>query len=333
MKRLSTIAAIAAILATASCTNRIPARPDVELLFNQLDIEGIERTHNMQGLAISGDYMFTLRNTGICVVIDLSTEKLVAEFPLGSHGKNNHSNVAFFGRDKYDESDIFPLLYVSQCRQKPVTELNHDGLDTLVRLCFAERILTDSLSRPCGSELVQVINYEPENWNSRLWAGDVKNPGRVFCYGNIVGNEAEGNRIIINEFKLPEFSKDKFIVRLSDADIIETVYADEAFPESARGPQNTILQGAFVYDGVLFLPTGTGSMKHPSELFFIDLNKRDKNGKPSRYGYYDYTDVIACEMEDIDLWNGKLVCVTNSRGDVNPVYAFNFKQFKTVKRK
>lgn len=325
--------ALAVILSALSCSGNIPARPDVELLFNQHDITGLPDDWDVQGTAVSGDYLFSLRDTGRCVVTNLAGKKFIADFHLGSYHVNNHANSAFFGTARYDKGDKFPLLYVSQCTQSPITGTGTAALDTLVRLCFVERIICDEAGEPCGSELVQVINFEPSAWNSRIWAFDSCNPQWMYCYGNTVGNKAEGNRFIIQKLPLPEFSKDQFIVHMDETDVIETVYADEVLPEGARGPQNTILQGAVVVDGIMFIPVGTGSGTNPSELFYLDLNRRYRDGKPFRYGYYDYTDMIPWEMEDMDVWQDKLVCTTNDDARLLPVYAFDLKKFKCISRK
>lgn len=330
--RLS-IPVTAFILIAVSCSDRIPKRPYVDLLFNQREVVTSSDLCDVQGTAIFGDYLFSLRNTGRCVVTNLAEERFISEFALGSNGKRNHANAGFFGKDYYEEGDSFPLLYVSHCTQSPVTEIGLPALDSLVRLCFVERILCDEAGEPCGAELVQVINYEPSAWNSRIWAHDSKNPQWMYCYGNTKGNKVEGNRFIIQKLPLPAFSKDNFIVRMDDSDVIETIYADEVMQEGSRGPQHTILQGAVVVDGIMYIPVGGGSAKNPSELFYIDLNARDKSGKPYRYGYYDYTDVVPCEMEDMDVWRDKLVCTTNDKADLRPVYAFDLKKFKCFLRR
>lgn len=314
MRRILAIMIAAATLVTAC--NR-PGRPSPQLLFSLSDFPELEHTKNMQGGAVFDDYLFSMQDKGWCNVFDLRTRKPIAQFPLASAGKNNHANVAFFGPDKYDSSDRYPLLYLSQCREKPVEEIGLAETDSLCRLLFVERILTDETGVPFGSELVQLIHYQPKEWNSRLWIADSRHANRIYCYGNTVGNEAEGNHIVVKEFDFPNFSSDKFLISLTDEDVLRSFNFDELLPEGVRGPQNAIIQGAALLDGVLFLPCGTGSEKHPNELFYAGLD----NGK---YGWFDFTDVMPYEPEDLDLWEDFLICPSNTDA-AGKVFSFPYR--------
>ena len=307
-------------------------RPEPKFLFNQRGIETLSCKAAVQGTAIWKNYLFSMRDTGHCVVIDLKTHKLVAEFPLASAGVQNHANDAFFAEQRYSPEDKFPLLYVSQCKSQPVVEIDRKEIAGKSRLLFVERVKTDAKGNPCGTELVQVIEYEPQEWNSRLWAHDSKDPDFMWCYGNILGNAKPGNRIVVKKFKMPVFNPDMFLVTLNDADAVQTLYFDEAFPAGARGPQDNILQGAIVYDGVMYLPVGVGEPDYPSEIFCVDTRHLDSDGKPYLYGAWNYNDVIPCEMEDMDVWKGQLICTTNSHGRVRPVYAFPIKKMQLKSR-
>lgn len=302
------------------------AQPKPKVEFDQATLETeIGKERSVQGTAIHGDFLFSLRDRGSCVVTDLKHKTLVSEFRLSVYHKENHANDAFFGPDKYDPSDIFPLLYVSQCKGKPAPAGNIAALDTLDRLCYVERILTDNTGKPVGTQLVQILAFAPSEWNSRLWMQDSTDPDHVWIYGNIKGNEVPGNRIVFEKLKFPRFDKNTFLVKLSDEAILEKFYVDETLPQGARGPQNNIIQGACIHNGILFMPVGTGSAKHPSELFVVDLEAR----KGVRL---DYTEEIPVEMEDMDIWGKRIVCTTNSRTEGRKVYTFPLaKLSKTVK--
>ena len=307
---------ILALAVLAACSSG-PRRPDPQLMFSLEDFPELEHVKNMQGGAVYGNLLFSLQDKGWCNVFDLRTCKPVADFPLASAGKNNHANIAFFGPEKYDSQDRFPLLYVSQCMSKPVTEIGLEQTDSLSRLLFVERILADESGEPFGSELVQLIRYEPKEWNSRLWVADSGHADRIWCYGNTVGNEKPGNHIVLKAFEFPRFSADRFLVSLSDDEVLQELNFEDLLPEGARGPQNAIIQGAFLKDGVLFLPCGAGSEVHPNELFYAGLT----NGK---YGYFDFTDVMPYEPEDFDIWEDKLICPANADG-AGKVFSFPYK--------
>ena len=123
----------------------------------------------------------------------------------------------------------------------------------------------------------------------------------------------------MQKFDFPEFSADKFLIKLTDEDVLEETYFDALLPEGHRGPQDAILQGAFLLDGVLFLPCGVGSEKHPSEIFYARLDG-------SRYGWFDYTDVVPWEPEDLDIWADRLICPCNT-DSAGVVYSFPYKPF------
>jgi len=309
-------------------------RPEPVLLFNQKGIETQTLKTSVQGTAIFGDYLFSMRDKGNCVVINIADKSLVSEFALASAGEMNHANDAFFSDQYYDSSDRFPLLYVSQCKNEPVAELNRPECAALSRLLFVERVICDREGKPTHTELVQVISYQPEKWNSRLFVFDSTTPDRLYCYGNTVGNCEPGNRIIVETLPMPKLDRSRLLVTIDPEACVNRFYVDEALPEGHRGPQNNILQGGYAYKGLLFLPVGVGTAEHPSELFGIDLVNRDSAGKPCRYFYADYNDIIPCEMEDVDLWKGKwLICTTNSHGRVRPVFSFPINKFKFLQRK
>lgn len=306
MKKLILSACFMALV--FGCARIIP-RPSPEFMFSFRDFPETAHIHNVQGCAIDQGYFFSLEDKGWCNVFDLRVNEPVAHFPLGSYGKQNHANIAFFGPYRYDSSDKFPLLYVSQCKSKLVKEIGLPETDSLSRLLFVERLLTDESGIPFGSELVQLVHYDPVQWNSRLWVYDPEVPSEIWCYGNTIGNCEKGNHIVLKKFQFPEFSPDKFLVELRDSNVVEELNFDDLLPEGARGPQNAVLQGAFIRDGILFLPCGVGSEEHPSELFFAGLPGTRHYGK---YRAFDYTDVMPCEPEDLDIWDGWLYCPCNT---------------------
>lgn len=284
-------------------------------LFKIKDLNPIQATGAYQGMAIHGDYMFSLRNKGFCVVINIKDSCIISEFKLGSYCDNNHANVAAFGNEYYSKEDKFPLLYVSQCHSTPIK-----GCEGTKHLCLVERIICEN-DKPIGSELVQVINFD--NAKGRLWTIESGNAKWLYCYGNTIRNEAPGNRLYVNKFKMPKLDKNRFMITLTQKDIVDSLYYDELVPEGRRGIQNAILQGACVRKGILYFPCGFGSPEHPSELFIIDMKKR-------KAGYYNYQDEITAEFEDCDFYKEDLIIGCNGKG--GPVYSIPLKKLKTKKQ-
>ena len=97
------------------------------------DLQGVQK-QSYQGMAIYGDYLVSLQNTGQATIYRFQNDKLqpVRQFPLASHTAENHANVAFFGTERYHKSDQFPLLYVSQCSKQLYRGMKD--------VCFVERI-------------------------------------------------------------------------------------------------------------------------------------------------------------------------------------------------
>lgn len=119
---------------------------------------------NVQGMAIHGDLMFEANKFGLVHVYDLSASDpgaLVATFKLGSYHDdannkdyNNHSNQMMFGPYKFNESDPFPLLYVTTGNSG-----NHDKNGAYIAKCAIERISYDPANNKWSSETVQIIEF------------------------------------------------------------------------------------------------------------------------------------------------------------------------------
>ena len=65
----------------------------------------------VQGFAINGNYGFSLRDKGMCVVLDLKNNAFVNAFTIDEL-KKAHCNNAGFGKEKYSKESQFPLLYI-----------------------------------------------------------------------------------------------------------------------------------------------------------------------------------------------------------------------------
>lgn len=329
MRKLYTLFfAFAGQLILLSGCGRGPVRPEpsLELIIN--DFENLQYRWNVQGCAVHGDYFFSLHDKGACVVVDLGKKELVSQFRLASAGANNHANTAFFGQQKYAPEDLFPLLYVSQCKSEPVGVTGHPETDSLSRLCFVERVLSDEAGVPCGTQLVQVICPVLDEYTSSLWISDPYDPDHIWCFGNTTGNRRKDNHIVLRRFDFPRFDPDRFLVTLTESDVQERFALDECLPAGARGPQDCTLQGGCIRDGIFYMPVGSGK-KYPAELFCFDLDPKYRDGKHFRYAHFDYTDVAPYELEDADVWGDRLVIhVNNMYGRDNRILSFSLRDLR-----
>jgi len=270
------------------------------LYFKIPELGDLKTKEAYQGMAIHGDYMFSLHNTGICTVIDLKSRKLISEFNLACYGKTNHANVASFGNEFFKPEDEFPLLYVSQVWKEKVNGMKD--------VCYVERVTKNS------SELVQTINYTDEKGTfgyALQWVVDVKN-GYLYGFGNTIKNAVEGNKHRITKFKLPKLKDSDInkIVTLTEADVLETYTLEDYY----NGNEKLLIgQGLSIYNGKLFMPTGFGNATYPASLWIVDLDTR----KVSHVLDLSY---IHHEPEDCDFYQGTLLMQCNGGN----VYKFAF---------
>lgn len=273
---------------------------DESLYFRIPELGALKTEEAYQGMAIYGDMMFSLHNTGICTVIDLKNKKLLSEFSLASFGKTNHANVASFGKEFYSPEDEFPLLYVSQVWKERV----HNMKD----VCYVERITKNS------SELVQTINYKDEKGTfgyALQWVVDVKN-GYLYGFGNTIKNAVEGNKHRVTKFKLPKLSDgdSNKLVTLTEDDVIETYTLEDYY----NGSEKLLIgQGLTIFNGKLFMPTGLGNATYPASIWIVDLDSR-------RVSNVIDLSYIKKEPEDCDLYQGSLIIQCNGGN----VYKFTF---------
>ena len=259
-------------------------------------LEGVPG-QSYQGMAVWGDYMVSLQNTGHATIYRLNNGRLekLRQFPLASHMPENHANVASFGVERYHKSDYFPLLYVSQCSKQ-----RHNGMKDV---CFVERItLTDPPT------LVQTIVLDDTHGlfgYALQWTIDSKRK-LLIGYGNTVENMGRGNRWRIVTFPLPKLS-DGSVVHLHPLNVIEN-YCIQDYDQ--RFPSNHIGQGACVKGDQMFIPVGVGTEQQPSILYVWNLKTKRLDN------IVNYQSQVPYEFEDCEPYRRSLIMQTNGGGVV-----------------
>lgn len=258
------------------------------------DLQGVPK-QSYQGMAIWGDYLVSLQNTGYATIYRLCPDSLqkLCQFPLASQMKENHANVAFFGTERYDKKDDFPLLYVSQCSKQ-----RYNGMKDV---CLVERI---SLTAP--PELVQTIVLDDDEGQfgyALQWMIDRKR-GLLIGYGNTVENMGKGNRWRTMIFPMPKLS-DGAIVHLHPKDALDNYCIQDL---DSRFPSNHIGQGACVIKDQMFIPVGLGTEKHPSILYVWNLRKKQLDH------ILNFQQQVPHEFEDCDPHGRDLIMQTNGGG-------------------
>jgi len=258
------------------------------------DLRGFPK-QSYQGMAIHGDYLVSLQNTGLATIYRLHEDslELLRQFPLASQTKENHANVAFFGTERYDKGDELPLLYVSQCSKQRYKDMKD--------VCFVERISLTEAPR-----LVQTIVLDDDEGlfgYALQWMIDRKR-GHLIGYGNTVENMGKGNRWRTMIFKMPKLS-DGPVVHLNPKDALDNYCIQEL---DSRFPSNHIGQGACVIKDQMFIPIGLGTEQHPSILYVWNLKKKHLDH------ILDFQQQVPHEFEDCEPYHRDLIMQTNGGG-------------------
>ena len=138
-----------------------PSKSELVYDYDNVLPEDIQLKGAPQGFAISGRYGFSLRNRGMCIVLDMKKNEYVNSFML--EGNTSHCNSAGFGKEKYSKDSMFPLLYVCECLGQ--------------KSCYVTDITTE------GSKIVQRLFYDSDEFKIAMdWIVDAEN-GFIYVYG------------------------------------------------------------------------------------------------------------------------------------------------------
>jgi hypothetical protein len=251
--------------------------------------EGSETKYEaMQGMAVRGDYVFSLQHSGILTIYKYKGKSLktINQFRIGSANPVNHCNVLCFGTERFKPCDRYPVMYTSQCHRKPFNGMKD--------VCFVERLLPGFK----GSELVQTINFEDTDklfGYALQWVVDCRNK-LLIGYGNTIDNNNPANKHRIIAFRLPKLSEGS-MVTLKNEDILYTYLLEDTYTE----PFMPIGQGLCIRGDLLYMPTGFGTPEKPSILYIWNLAERKME---------QVVDLSLCtesEFEDCDFWRGQML--------------------------
>ena len=259
--------------------------------------------------AIYNGLLFRFDGKGNCNVHDLDNLKsaagesaqVYASFTLDRADEiTPHSNSVCFGRERFDESDEFPLLYTNIYN-------NYDGKggDELWGVCAVYRLMRKGNN--FNSTLVQLIeigfSHDSELWTSHTTGRDKRPFGNFLVdsasdsyYAFVMRDVPHKTRFF--RFDLPSLKDGKYDytynvkkVRLKSSDIIELFDVD----------YSNFLQGACVYDGCIYsVEGGTRNENNPAALKVIDLYSKEivASVKLGDYG-------MDLEPEFIDYYRGE----------------------------
>ena len=195
----------------------------------------------VQGFAIHKNYGFSIRNRGMCVILDMKKGEYVNSFML--EGNKSHCNNAGFGKEKYSKGSQFPLLYITECMGK--------------RCCYVTDITLE------GSKIVQKIFYDADEFKVAMdWVVDAEN-GYIWIYGG----KHFGTKYLK---KLP-------LPKLSDSDENgEVHYTKEDVLQEIVIEGLAVAQGSKIKNGKAYLPDGCS--REGNKLHVINLKTGQKEG-------------------------------------------------------
>ena len=254
---------------------------------------------SVQSAAISGKYLFVVKNKLASVTLfDMETMSIIYTLEPGlSVGDEVHCNQAQFGKYKYDEDDLFPLLYV-------VAQNNAQGRCAW----YGYRIiptLTDGVITSFAISLVQTI-YLPvmtdDNClgNANL-AVDLPNDC-IWAYSR--NNRAEADNYLrakFTKFAIPALYDGSDLiseVTLSDADILDSFDADWSMQYA---------QGGFIHRGRLYFGQGAPSYG------FVYMRVVDLYAQRKQVSFFDLlNDGVSAEPEGMFTYDGRIWIHANS---------------------
>lgn len=263
-------------------------------------------TASFQGLAIWNDIWIQLFNGGMWAMYDMNNPNngtAIASGSLGSAGTDNHANSLTFGK-KYDNSDPFPLLYVTGW----IDDIETGGTGSC---CYVERLVSDG-NDGYTSSLLQTIDIDYTDFASKgfkvpypylNFLCDVDN-GYLYTFSakyRTNGSQSQydnENRYYITRFKIPDLSNNSV-----------TLTADDVLVQWELPYDVDFTQGGTIFNNQMFCLFGDGNdTTHKNALRVYDLLEGCEVSK------VDLSQTIwkAREPEDVHVYQGYLYSLTQN---------------------
>ena len=224
----------------------LPKSYQYSTLFKLSDLGSYSRTVASQGMDIYQDrYLFQGNNPNAAAeenynniyIVDLKTMSILGGF---EYIKNSHLNTINCG-NKYDESDTYPLLYISECY------FNHK--------CDVIRISNDLSSYQSVQSIAYVGQQYMQGFTAYDWTIDIDNLF-IYAFGTYNGFTQ------ILKFALPQLSNSD--VNFDDSDVLDVIEFSGAY----------IYQGAKVINNQMYIPFGYGNTQYPAFIKVVDLDRK-----------------------------------------------------------
>lgn len=255
--------------------------------------------HTHQSAASYGNYaVFITENHTNFFFYNLREKKEIYNLPMQSGslldyrgGVLYHCNQSSFGPDKYDETDPFPLLYVSQRARE---DLRH-----FVEVFRIHGLWNDSKQEytSFSAELIQTIYFPPMTSDNSLGNVNVvidTLSRQMYTYSRNNNSGQENSGICkISRFDLPDTNTPK--VYLQDSDIKSSFYINSYASN---------MQGGCIQDGILYI--GRGS--HPAGYIYLYVINLELETEVARIDLMDHQQYW--EPEGCFFYNGYVMLST-----------------------
>lgn len=247
---------------------------------------------SIQGSCVYGNTLFVTCNTMSKIVMyDLVLKNKIGEIVL-SPVSTYHCNTINFGKQKYSESDAYPLLYVS--------------MENIAEHKLIVLHITDS-DGTYNAEVVQTITYPNPTESLQYYPNaTVDNENQyIYVIGYIKDSylEDNSNALRIRVWKLPSLSDGN--VTLEIANSLKTFEI----------PALNCTQGALVHNGNILQCYGA-QWAGDGSIYLGMISPGEQNMvtkiKMSDIGY-------TTEPESVFIWNGGLY-IMNALGEIHRIY-------------
>lgn len=263
-----------------------------------------KKTVSAQSAACYGNYLvFVSKQVSRMTLYNMQSKKILYRLNLEPktemRGKVDvyHANNSSFGRKKYTEKDLFPLLYVSHRENNA----KRGVLDVYRIIPYRRNGKSDYDS--LAVEQIQTVYYPvmtDDNAMGCPWT--VIDPDNDFMYTYSRNNRSKASnrgKCRLSKFGIPLISVNRDSILLNDADILEA---------SDLGYNATLSQGACIYHGRMYIVQGVPQKTGKVYLRVVDLEK----GKLIRT-YNLHASGFDEEPEGCFIYKGKLMVATTRK--------------------
>ena len=247
-----------------------------------------------QSAALYDKYLFIVKDKFTNVILyDMDTKAQVYNLSTGVSVDTWHCNQSSFGAEKYDENDLFPVLYVSMRPDSGSTRC-------VINVYRIIPTLTDDAITSFSMTLVQTISLPAMTEQNGLGLANATidiERGWMWTYSrNTTNGQSTSGLATFTRFAIPALfdggGNAITAVTLEDSDIKDSFM--EAWPIYDN-------QGAFIHNGKMYMMRGVPNTDHICEcnvidLYFkrtrvsrVDLYENGTRSEPEGCFYYDNT--------------------------------------------